>query len=243
MQGPSRRVDPLTAAHAAERRPVIAAALAGMPDGSVLIAGDSHAELAGAAALPCAGLVNAGLAGARAREVAAGLSGLPPGRRARLAVLIVGTNDILRAADPLSGQARARFAAEAAASLAWLSDRAEGVVVAAVPPIGPEAAGKRDPSAVPVYSGILRELCRGQGGRQGGAKGGGRACRFADPFAALRGARAGLARPGALTDAIHLADYPAMLAALDLCPAPQRPAGAAPGDRAGSAASASGVSR
>ena len=204
--GPARRASPITAEHAAARRPAIAEALRDMAPGAVLLAGNSHAEMAGRARLPCAPLVDAGLAGARANEVAAGLAGLRAGARARLGVLILGTNDILRAADPLSGEARARFAAEAGSALAWLRANARDVIVAALPPIGAAAAGKRDPAAVAVYSEILRDLCRP--GR----------CRFADPFAGLRGDDPGLARPGALSDAIHLADYPAMLDALSLCP-------------------------
>lgn len=218
--GPMRGSDRLAA-----RPPAIAAALAAMPPGAVLIAGNSHANLAAQGGLPCTPLVDAGFPGARAGAVAQGLSGLRAAAPARLGVLLVGTNDIRRGGAPLSRRARTRFAAEAAADLAWLGANADAVVVAAVPPIGPEAAGKRDPAAVEVYSAILRDLCRDAG-----------RCRFADPFAALRSHEPGLARPGALTDAIHLADYPAMLAALALCPAEaQRPAG--------SAASASGVSR
>ncbi|MEH3116464.1 MAG: SGNH/GDSL hydrolase family protein [Methylorubrum populi] len=220
---PARRADRSVLEHAAARRPVIAAALAEIAPGTVLIAGDSHAELAGDAGLSCAPLVNAGLAGARAREVADGLSGLRRGGKARLGVLVVGTNDLLRVARPLSGEARTRFAAEAGAGLARLSAHAERVVVAAVPPLGEAAAARRDPAAVAVYSEILRALCRSDN------------CRFADPFAAMRAGDSGLARPGLMPDAIHLADYSAMLDALDLCPTDHRPPG--------SAASASGVAR
>ena len=209
--------------HALARRPAIAAALAGVVPGAVLIAGNSHAELAGRVGLPCAPLVNAGIAGARAREVADGLAGQRAATWGRLGVLLIGTNDLLRVARPLSAQARARFAAEAAASLAWLSQNAERVVVAAVPPLGKAAAFRRDPAAVAVYSDILRGLCRPG------------TCRFADPFADLRDGDSGLAKPGSLPDAIHLADYAAMLDGLDLC----REAQPLPG----SAASASGVSR
>lgn len=219
-QDPVRGADRLTA-----RRTTLAAALAAPPPGAVLIAGNSHAQLAAQGGSPCTPLVDAGFPGARAGEVAGGLSGLRAAAPARLGLLLVGTNDIRRGAAPLSRRARTRFAAGAAAGLAWLGANADAVVVAAVPPIGPAAAAKRDPAAVEVYSAILRGLCRDTD-----------RCRFADPFAALRSEEPGLAWPGALTDAIHLADYPAMLAALALCPAEaQRPAG--------SAASASGVSR
>lgn len=221
---PVRRLDRAFAAHAAARRPVVAAALAQVSPDAVLIVGNSHAEFAGAGALACGPLVNAGLAGAQAAEITAFLAGLPVTRPARLGILIVGTNDILRTATPLSSAARARFSAEVAASLARLGGQTRSLRVAAVPPIGRDAVGKRDPAAVAVYSEILRGLCRAP------------TCRFVDPFAVLRADEPGLARPGALSDTVHLADYPAMLNALDLCPAErQRPTG--------SEASASGVSR
>lgn len=237
---PVRGLDRAVAAQAAERRPAVAGALARASRDAVLIAGNSHADRAGTGELSCGPLVNAGLAGAQAAEVTAFLAGLPVAAPARRGVLIVGTNDILRTKSPLSGAARARFAAEAAASLAWLEAHTRTLVVAAVPPIGRDAVGKRDPAAVAVYSEILSGLCRAP------------TCRFVDPFAALRADEPGLARPGALSDTVHLADYPAMLTALDLCRAepPSEPPRDSPREPQrepqrlpGSEASASGVSR
>ena len=78
-------------------------------------------------------------------------------------------------------------------------------MIAAVPPIDATAARKLEPAAVAVYSAELAGLCRRRG------------CRYVDPFADLRDGAGGLARAGALEDGLHLADYPAMLRALDLC--------------------------
>ncbi|HEX8416859.1 MAG TPA: GDSL-type esterase/lipase family protein [Methylobacterium sp.] len=190
----------------ATRLPAIAAALREASPDAVLLAGNSHATLAAEAAPACAEWIDAGVPGATAHDYAARLSDLPSEANVRLAVLLIGTNDIRRAQQPLEAEALARFRADGERIVGWLRARARLVVVAAVPPIGEAATGKRDPAAVGAYSEALRDLCRDQG------------CRFADPFSGLRAGSGGLARPDALVDGIHLADYPALLGALDLCP-------------------------
>ena len=57
---------------------------------------------------------------------------------------------------------------------------AVAVLVAAVPPIGPEARTGRDPAAVAAYTAILERLCARHG------------CRVFDPFAELRDGEPGL---------------------------------------------------
>lgn len=211
VQGRRARVD----AHATARLPVILADLGLAQPDAVLLMGNSHAEMAGETRpRTCMPAINAGIGGAKARDYAAALPHLWMSMRPRLAVLLIGTNDILRGDRPLSAMARARFAADSASIVAWMQAHAESVIVVAVPPIGASAVGKRDPAAVAAYSEILRGLCRAPG------------CRFADPFASLRDGEGGIASAQALPDAIHLADYPAMLAALGLCnrvlPVPDR---------------------
>ena len=175
------------------------------PTDAVLLAGNSHAAGAADRGPPCAPWVNAGIGGATARSYAAVIDQVPETARVRLAVLLIGSNDILRRDRPLSADSLARFRADSAKILGWLEARAVRVLVAAVPPIGVTATRKRDPAAVAVYSGMLADLCQERG------------CRFVDPFTALRDGAGGLGRPEALPDGVHLADYPAMLAALDVC--------------------------
>ncbi|OHV14956.1 hypothetical protein BK022_22580 [Methylorubrum extorquens] len=222
------RVDRRVAAHAARRVPEILAALQQAGPDSILLAGNSHAELAGRTGEDCGvKLINAGVGGVRANEYATILTRLAKSRRMREAVLLIGTNDIHPRNKPLSALARLHFTAEVTRILALLGERADRITVAAVPPIGAEAVRRHDPAAVASHSDLLRGLCHEP------------RCRFVDPFEALRSQEAGVAVPGVLTDAIHLADYPGMLAALSLCPLQ-----AVYGDRPpGSAASASGVVR
>lgn len=119
-----------------------------------------------------------------------------------MAVLFVGTNDILRRAEPLSESTRNGFEAATARILVWLSAHAGVVLVAAVPPLGPEAVAIRDPAAVTAYTQALRVLCERRG------------CRFIDPFAGLRDGELGLTTQTAPPDGVHLRDYDALAAEL-----------------------------
>lgn len=186
------------------RLAAITTALAAAPRDAVLLVGNSHAALAAMAAPACTAWINAGIGGADARGYAALLDRLPAGPPIRVGVLLLGTNELVRRRHPLAPKIQTRFRADAARVLAWLQARAARVVVVAVPPIGATATDLRDPAAVAVYSDLLAGLCRSP------------ACRFVDPFTGLR-AGDGLARDGALPDGVHLADYPALLEALDLC--------------------------
>lgn len=188
------------------------------PAGAVLLAGNSHAEIASAAPPACTALVNAGIGAATARSYADTLDRITEPARLRLGVLVIGTNDILRRDRPLSDASRAAFRGDAGRILAWLQARAGRVVVAAVPPIGAVAARKLEPAAVATMSAELRALCRPPG------------CGYVDPFVDLRDGASGLARAGTLSDGLHLADYPAMLAALGLCAADGRGPSLASGD-------------
>lgn len=193
--------------HVEARLPVIATDMLTSPSGAVLLAGNSHAEIAGHSGLPnCTPWVNAGIAGTKARNYRTAIERITAPARFRSAVLFIGTNDIMRRDKPLSQSSKSRFAADVSYILGWLRGRADEVIVAAVPPIGAAATRRREPAAVSVYSDILRRLCQSSG------------CRFEDPFIGMRGDGNALAGDEALPDAIHLADYPAMLHNLNICP-------------------------
>jgi hypothetical protein len=188
--------------HAERRLAVIQAHLAEAADPFVLIAGDSHAELASPAVRPCGWeVVNAGVSGARVgfyRDVIQALHG---SAKPRAIVLMIGTNDIILRGDPLSPAHLAAFGEEAAHLLAALKALTPRLVVTAVPPVDPVAAKRLEAAAVAPYSQQLAALCARLG------------CRFADPFADLRG-EDGFARAGALRDGLHMAHYRTALAKL-----------------------------
>lgn len=124
---------------------------------------------------------------------------LPFAARARVAVLFLGTNDILRRAEPLSPATLGGFEAATGRVLAWLRRHVDVVLVAAVPPLGPEAVAMRDPAAATAYTAALHGLC---------------GCRFFDPFAGLRDGAGGLTSHAAHPDGVHLRDYDALAAEL-----------------------------
>ena len=98
----------------------------------------------------CTPWVNAGIAGTKARDYATAIDRITEPARFRLAVLLTGTNDIMRRDKPLSQSSKARFAADVAHILVWLRKRTDEVIVAAVPPVGIAATRRREPAAVPV---------------------------------------------------------------------------------------------
>lgn len=200
--------------HLARRLPEIRNALATAPPGFTLLAGNSHAEIVGTALARSRPVINAGIGGTSARGYAAQIDALPFATRAGTALLFLGTNDILRRADPLSSATLGGFEAAASRILDWLRSRADRVLVAAVPPLGPEAAVLRDPAAVDAYSAALRGLCERSG------------CRYFDPFAGLRDGGAGLTTRAAPPDGVHLRDYDTLateLAGLLSADSPARP--------------------
>lgn len=197
----ARRNREIADAHRAARLPAIRAALAAARPGFLFLAGNSHAELLGNALAGRPGVVNGGIGGASARRYAGAVDGLAFPVRAGTAMLFVGSNDILRRADPLSARTRDGFEAATARILGWLTANADTVLVAAVPPLGPEAQAERDPAAVDAYTAVLRDVCARSG------------CRVFDPFAALRDGGPGLTT-GATPDGVHLRDYAALAVVL-----------------------------
>ena len=182
--------------HREARLPAIREALRVAVPGAVLLVGNSHAEMLGYpdfAGRPC---LNAGIGGITAdgyADVLAHLADDPA--RAAVAILFVGTNDLLRYRRPLRPEAEVRFATDVDRILRRLGRWADRVVVAAVPPIGLRNTG-HDPDAVAVYSTVLERRCAVH------------AHIYVDPFAAMReAALPGRARCGLHADGVHLADY------------------------------------
>jgi hypothetical protein len=175
--------------------PEIRAALGAAKPGFVFVAGNSHAELLGNALAQRMPVVDGGIGGASARSYARQIDTLPFRSRAGVAVLILGTNDILRTAAPRSALTLGGFETAVMRILAWLHANAETVLVAAVPPLGPGALAERDPLAVGAYTTALRGLSERSGSR------------FFDPFAAVRDGEAGLTTQAAPPDGVHLRDY------------------------------------
>ena len=177
--------------------------LAAAAEGSVLLAGNSHAALMGTpqiAGRPPS--INVAAGGLTARGCVARLARLDPPARAAAVVLFLGTNDIKRRYHPEWTTTGRRFEADVRRVLVTLQEWAEHVFVAAIPPLGPSATD-RDPAAIATFSDRLARIC---------AEGN---YIFFDPFAAIRAPGGCLATSGLFADGIHLADYPALTAEVD----------------------------
>jgi hypothetical protein len=206
-----------------ERRPDLRAALRAAGPDSVLLVGNSHAEFIGTPDFDGRPSINLAVGGSTAADCAGHLAGLRPPGRCAAAILIIGTNDILRWRRPELPRTVDRFEADAREILRILERWSAQVFVAAVPSIGAAARG-RDPAAVAVFSGRLAALCAERGHR------------YFDPFAAWRTGPPGLAGPDLHRDGVHLADYTALaaavvrLAVIDPAPGPRprRPAAPVP---------------
>ncbi|MCJ2136916.1 SGNH/GDSL hydrolase family protein [Methylobacterium sp. J-026] len=169
----------------------------------MLLAGNSHAALIGhpqIAGRPPS--INIAAGGLTARGCAKRMARLDTPARADAAVLIIGTNDIARRHRPERPATGRRFEADVRRILAILSRWSEHIFVAAVPPLGPEAAD-HDADAVATFSDRLEQLCA-EGQHV-----------FFDPFAAIRASDGGHVRAGLLSDDIHLDDYAALAAEID----------------------------
>lgn len=174
------------------------------PAGFVFVAGDSQAELQSPAQRPCGlELVNGGIAGANAEAYADFFAGLRFPRRARAAVLAIGTNDLVAKNRPGRAENAVRFEAASERILLTLTRHADRVVVAALPPIGRALDGRLDASSVAPYSARLRAVCARLG------------CRIADPYASLRDGETGFALPGAMGNGLHVAAYRPVMQALE----------------------------
>ncbi|MGC5780665.1 SGNH/GDSL hydrolase family protein [Methylobacterium sp. NFXW15] len=179
----------------AMRFPLIQQDLDAAEPGFVLVLGDSHAEFLCGHPLGPWPVVNGGVGGIGIGGYAARLPELRVPCRAGVAVMILGSNDLSVRVRPLSPEGIGRFEAAALSLMRWLRTQADRVVVLALPPMDPIPGQEREAAAVEDYSARLERLASENG------------CGFADPFSDLREGRSGLARPGALGDGVHLADY------------------------------------
>ncbi len=142
----------------AMRIPQIRRDLAAAPPGFAWIVGDSHAEFLCAHPLGSRPVVNAGIGGISTGGYAERLPQLLPVRRAGVAVLVTGSNDLSVRGRPLSPEAIARFEAAATSLVRGLRDHADRVVVLALPPMDPVPGQEREPAAVEDYSTRLARI-------------------------------------------------------------------------------------
>ncbi|MCJ2020672.1 SGNH/GDSL hydrolase family protein [Methylobacterium sp. E-065] len=146
--------------------------------------------------------INIAVGGITARGCATRLARLDTPARTDAAVLIIGTNDVARRRRPERPATGRRFEADVRRILAILGNWSGHVFVAAVPPLGPEAAD-HDADAVVTFSERLEQLCAEKRHV------------FFDPFAGIRTSAGGRATTGLFSDDIHLADYVALAGEID----------------------------
>ena len=193
-----------TRLYATDRLPSIQAHLDDAPDGYILLAGDSQAELQNPAQRVCgAEIVNAGVSGASASVYADLVANLSVKTRPRAVVAFIGTNDLLRKKEPLSDRTAQIFDESVERIVKRLQAESDRVVVAAIPPISRSVQKRLEPAAVAAYSARIRVLCERL------------SCVYADPFAELRDGNTGFALPGTLRDDLHIADYRRVMRALE----------------------------
>ena len=177
--------------------------LAAAAEGSILLAGNSHAALMGTPRIAGrAPSINIAAGGLTARGCVARLARLDPPARAAAVVLFLGTNDIKCRYHPERTTTGRRFENDMRRVLVTLQDWAEHVFVAAIPPLGPSTKD-RDPAAIATFSDRLARICAESD------------YIYFDPFAAIRAPGGYLATSGLYNDGIHLADYLALTAEVD----------------------------
>lgn len=202
-------------ARARDRLPVINTALRAANGPFILLAGDSHAALAAGSPLCGHPTVNGGAGGAGTRVYRNLSRELNPRMRPVAVIITIGINDMLVRTKPSAPAAMVQLTRDAGAIISDLASITDRLVVTAVPPVSARVAGKFDAKAIVSFSGELRRLCADTPN-----------CTFADPFASIR-SDIGFhtARPGTLSDDLHLADYPAAYRALKplICPVSETP--------------------
>lgn len=185
--------------------PAVNGVLQRMEPGFVLLAGDSHMELYGTPALACGKAVaNVGVSGVGVRFYSGFVDQIAVPAKPSVAVLTIGTNDLLRKKRPTSDATRTRWEEDARKVVVALRGMAPKVVVNAVPPIGESLDKVIDSDGVKVYSDVLSGICSAVQG-----------CVYKDPFAKVRSFKFGIARPGTMSDELHLANYRRAYSSLD----------------------------
>lgn len=190
--------------YAKVRAQVVAYQAGTLSDGYVLLAGDSHVELALPEPPSCGRkLLNAGVSGAKADDYLSLLDALRLTGRPSVAVVTLGTNHLFRKRNPSSPEAIDRYEADLSRVVTRLSRLADRVVVAAVPPISATLDASFDRAGVLELTKRQAALCARLG------------CETADPYASYRSADFGTARPDATRDGLHLTEYATAYRAID----------------------------
>lgn len=171
-----------------------------------LILGDSHA-VSLAVHVGCPAVV-AAANGLKAADVADQIARMNFPQPPSHALLVVGTNDLLKRRRP-HGRGEA-WAASVRRTVLTLKGMGTQVTVAAVPPFGATMASTFEASAVQSYSSIAERLCTAEG------------CTYLDPWRDSRLGETGIGKEEALPDGVHLQDYAKPMAALRsfICPPP-----------------------
>lgn len=190
--------------YAKARAQVVAYQSGTVSGGYVLLAGDSHVELALPEPPSCGRtLLNAGVSGAKADDYLSFLDALRLSGRPSVVVVTLGTNHLFRKRNPSSPEAMDRYEADLATVVARLSRLADRVVIAAIPPISDSLKAAFDPAGVLALTKRQEAVCARLG------------CETADPYAASRSADFGIARPDATRDGLHLTEYASAYRAID----------------------------
>lgn len=195
--------------YGARRAQVVAYASGNLKDGYVMLAGDSHAELARPDPPSCGRpILNAGISGAKADDYVAFLDGLTLKHRPSVVIVTLGTNHLTRKHNTVGRAVADRYEASLGGVVERLSRLADRVVVAAVPPAGPSLGRRLDHAGVEALTLRQARVCARLG------------CTTVDPYAAYRGAEFGATRPGATEDGLHLNEYATAYRAIDrmICP-------------------------
>ena len=197
--------------HADIRLPQINAALSAAQPGFLFLTGDSHAELMGTEPLCGVPVVNGGSHGANTRLYTQLLGDFEFKAPPSTVVLIVGTNDIFIKNRPMEQRNLAENVRRIDAIAKTLSKISPRLVMTTLPPIPPETAQILDPAALEALSQAQKRICEQLP-----------ACQFVDPYKDMQdGANFSLARSGATSDGLHIADYGKVRRVLEeaACPA------------------------
>ncbi|WP_201835669.1 SGNH/GDSL hydrolase family protein [Microvirga zambiensis] len=186
------------------RIPVVNAQMRDVAPGFILFAGDSHIDLYRQPSKLCdRDTINAGVSGANAAVYTAAIKKLKLPSKAAAAVLVIGTNDLLRKAtvDSINYERKIETLLDA------LKVKAEFVFATAIPPVAEEKATDFDVGGIETYSKVIARVC----GRL-------EKCSFHDPYEGLRREGTfGIAKNGVTIDGVHARSYREIYEQLPLC--------------------------
>jgi hypothetical protein len=191
-------------AYARQRIPVINTKMRDTAPGFILFAGDSHVDLYRQPSTLCGrDTVNAGLSGTNSEVYADALEQLIFPHKAAVAILTIGTNDLLRKRKP-DPEA---YEVNIERILKILEGKADLIVATPIPPIDEQLARYFNLDAIESYSATLAGVCARF-----------ESCIYQDPYKDLRRAEGfGLAMPGVMADGLHAKSYREIYEHLPLC--------------------------